>query len=90
MTLGLPDQGRPAGAGRGLVWTYLTFGEHGVDKGFSTTTGRLEIVFVAGSTRRNNYAITGSMGRGIYPAYVLNAMEIARRAAVGEPRRRAS
>ncbi len=88
VTLGLPDHVRPTGAGRGQVWTYYTFGEHAQDKGFRSTTGRMEIAFVARPTNRNTYTISGSQGTGIYPAYVLYALEFSRRAAVGESKGR--
>ncbi len=84
MTLGLPDSQRPIRSGTGLVWTYLTFGAHAEGKGFSSVTGRVEIAFVSRGTARNNYTISGAQGTGIYPAYVLRALEFSRRAAVGE------
>ncbi len=86
VTLGLPDHVRPTGAGRGQVWTYFTFGERAEDKGFSSTSGRVEIAFVARATNRNTYTISGPQGTGIYPEYVLYALEFSRRAAVGESR----
>ena len=84
VTLGLPDSQRPIRSGTGLVWTYLTFGAHAEGKGFSSVTGRVEIAFVSRGTARNNYTISGAQGTGIYPAYVLRALEFSRRAAVGE------
>ncbi len=84
LTLGLPDAERIIRAGSGLVWTYMTFGAHADGKGFSSVTGRVEIAFVAQGSGRQSYAISGSMGTGIYPAYVLRALEYSRRAAVGE------
>jgi len=88
VTIGLPDHERPAISGRGLVWTYYTFGEHAGDKSFTSSTGRVEIAFVASGTNRNNYRISGSQGTGIYPSYVLNALEYSRRVAAGTSARR--
>ncbi len=87
-TLGLPDRIRPIGSGTGVVWTYFTFGKHAEDKGFSSVTGRVEIPFVSRGTGRNNYTISGSLGSGIYPAYVLYALDFSRQAAVGASRNR--
>ncbi len=88
VTLGLPDRVRPIGSGTGVVWTYFTFGAHAEDKGFSSVTGRVEIAFVSRGTGRNNYTISGSQGTGIYPAYVLYALDYSRQAAVGGARTR--
>ena len=78
------DSERPIRSGTGLVWTYFTFGAHAEGKGFSSVTGRVEIAFVSRGTGRNNYTISGSQGTGIYPSYVLYALDFSRRAAVGE------
>ncbi len=83
VTLGLPDAERPIRAGTGLVWTYFTFGAHAEGKGFSSATGRVEIAFESRGSGRNNYMIAGSLGAGVYPAYVLHALDFSRRAAVG-------
>ncbi len=88
VTLGLPDRVRPIGSGTGVVWTYFTFGAHAEGKGFSSVTGRVEIAFVSRLTRRNNYRISGPQGTGIYPAYVLYALDWSRLAAVGASSRR--
>ncbi len=84
VTLGVPDGERPIRAGTVLIWTYLTIGAHAEEKGFSSVSGRVEIAFEADELRPNNYAIAGSLGTGIYPAYVLRALEYSRHAAVGE------
>lgn len=83
VTLGLPDGERIIRAGAGLVWTYLTFGAHREGKGFGSVSGRVEIAFVSQDSGRNTYAISGSLGTGVYPAYVLRALEFSRYAAVG-------
>ncbi len=88
VTLGLPDSVRPIGSGTGVVWTYFTFGAHAEGKGFSSVTGRVEIAFVSRLSRRNNYRISGPQGTGIYPAYVLYALDWSRQAAVGGSSRR--
>ena len=84
VTLGVPDGERPIRAGTALIWTYLTIGAHAEEKGFSSASGRVEIVFQSDELRPNNYAIAGSLGPGVYPAYVLRALEYSRHAAVGE------
>ena len=84
VTLGVPDGERPIRAGTALIWTYLTIGAHAEEKGFNSVSGRVEIAFQSDDLRPNNYAIAGSLGAGVYPAYVLRALEYSRRAAVGE------
>ena len=88
VTLGLPDSVRAIGSGTGLVWTYYTFGAHAQDKGFSSTTGRVEIAFVSRGAGRNEYRIASSQGAGIFPRYVLHALDYSRQAAVGGARTR--
>jgi GWxTD domain-containing protein len=84
VTLGVPDGERPIRAGTALIWTYLTIGNHAEEKGFSSASGQVEILFQSDELRPNNYAIAGSLGAGVYPAYVLRALEYSRHAAVGE------
>ncbi len=84
VTLGLPDGERAMGGGSGLIWTYRTFGAHAEGKGVDIVTGRVEIAFLSRDAGRHNYTISGSQGSGFYPQHVRDALDISRRAAVGE------
>ena len=84
VTLGLPDGERAMGGGSGLIWTYRTFGAHAEGKGVDIVTGRVEVAFVSRDPGRHNYTISGSQGSGFYPQHVRDALDISRRAAVGE------
>lgn len=83
IVLGRPDYIRP-GFGRAdtAVWTYLTMGEEGSKRGFSSASGRVAIAFVR-IPARSSYRIYGGFGGpGFLPLYVRYAVEFAKEAAV--------